>query len=207
MSRVFVRSYQLLQMMLSGHQKLYVIIHLPPGQNGRHIADDLFKRIFWDQNIWFSNKISLKYFPWGVMNNMAALVHIMAWRPPGDIHYLNLCWLNSSTHICGTRGRWVIYVLFKNAGNSIQRTVSWWPDALKCKNLTITKVPYMTLLYIYGNINWYGCWRWQVINHLCSSCYTNRIIHSTSPCSIDQQQVRLSLPTSMSSWWVHLRSV
>ena len=101
----------------------------------------------------------------------------------------------------------IIYVLFKNAGNSNQRTASWWPDAPKCKNLAITKVPYMTLVYVYGNINWYGCWRWQVINHLCASCYTNRTIHSTSPCPIDQQQVRLSQHTSMSSWWVHLRPI
>ena len=95
-----------------------------------------------------------------------------------------------------------MYVLFKNSGNSIQR---WWLNPLKYKNLTITKVPWITFVYIHGNINWYGCWRCQVINHLCPSCYTNRIIYSTSPWSIDQQQVRLFLPTPMSSWRVHLR--
>ena len=55
----------------------------PPGQNGRHFADDMFKRIFLNENIWISNKISLKYVPWGLIDNMAALVQIMAWRRPG----------------------------------------------------------------------------------------------------------------------------
>ena len=32
----------------------------PPGQNGHHFADDMFKRIFLNENIWISNKISLK---------------------------------------------------------------------------------------------------------------------------------------------------
>ena len=29
----------------------------PPGQNGRHFADNMFKRIFVNENIWISNKI------------------------------------------------------------------------------------------------------------------------------------------------------
>ena len=55
----------------------------PPGQNGRHFADDMFKRIFLNENIWILNKISLKYVPWGLIDNMSALVQIMAWRRPG----------------------------------------------------------------------------------------------------------------------------
>ena len=56
----------------------------PPGQNGRHFADDIFKRLFLDGNIWILNTISLKYVPWDARNNMSALVQIMAWRRPGD---------------------------------------------------------------------------------------------------------------------------
>ena len=57
---------------------------LRPRQNGRHFADDIFKRIFINQNIWFSIKISLKFVPWGLINNIPALIQIMAWRRPGD---------------------------------------------------------------------------------------------------------------------------
>ena len=56
----------------------------PPGQNGRHFADDMFKCISLNENIWMSNKISLKYVSWGLIDNMTALIQIMAWRHPGD---------------------------------------------------------------------------------------------------------------------------
>ena len=52
----------------------------PLGQNGRHFADDVFKHIFLNENIW----ISLEYVPCGPIDNMSALVQIMAWRRPGD---------------------------------------------------------------------------------------------------------------------------
>ena len=48
------------------------------------LADYIFKRIFLNENIWISNKISLKYVPWGLIENMLALVQIMAWRRTGD---------------------------------------------------------------------------------------------------------------------------
>ena len=51
---------------------------LRPRQNGRHFADDIFKRIFLNENFWILNKISLKYVPLGLIDNMTALVQIMA---------------------------------------------------------------------------------------------------------------------------------
>ena len=56
----------------------------PPRQNGCHFADDIFKCIFVNGNIWIWNKISLKQVPWGPIDNMSALVQIMAWCLPGD---------------------------------------------------------------------------------------------------------------------------
>ena len=53
---------------------------LRPRQNGRHFTDD----IFLNENIWISIKISLKFVPKGPINNIPALVQIMAWRRPGD---------------------------------------------------------------------------------------------------------------------------
>ena len=55
-----------------------------PGQNGRHFADDTFKRIFVNENVRYSIKIPLKFVPKGPINNIPALVQIMAWRRPGD---------------------------------------------------------------------------------------------------------------------------
>ena len=42
------------------------------------------KRIFLNENIWIANTISLKYVPWGLIDDMLAWVQIMAWRRPGD---------------------------------------------------------------------------------------------------------------------------
>ena len=57
---------------------------LRPRQNGRHFADDILKCIFWNENVWLPIKISLKFVPHGAINNIPALVQIMAWRRPGD---------------------------------------------------------------------------------------------------------------------------
>ena len=57
---------------------------LRPRQNGRHFADDISKSIFVNENVWIPIKFSLKFVPKGPMNNIPALVQIMAWRRPGD---------------------------------------------------------------------------------------------------------------------------
>ena len=53
-------------------------------QNGCHFADDSFKCIFLNENVWITNKDSLKFVPKGPIDNIAALVQIIAWHPPGD---------------------------------------------------------------------------------------------------------------------------
>ena len=55
-----------------------------PRQNGRRFADDTFKRIFLNENVRISIKISLKFVPKGPINNNPALVQKMAWRRSGD---------------------------------------------------------------------------------------------------------------------------
>ena len=57
---------------------------LNPRQYGRHFPDAIFKCIFLNENIQISNTISLKFVPKGPINNIPALVQIMAWRRPGD---------------------------------------------------------------------------------------------------------------------------
>ena len=57
----------------------------PPGQNGRHFADDIFRCIFVNEKFYISIKISLKFVPKGPNDNYnPALVKIMAWRWIGD---------------------------------------------------------------------------------------------------------------------------
>ena len=43
-----------------------------------------FKRIFLNENVWILINISLKFVPKGPINNISALIQIMAWRLTGD---------------------------------------------------------------------------------------------------------------------------
>ena len=47
-------------------------------------ADDIFKRIFLNENIRILVQFSLKFVPKGSIDKIPALVQIMAWRRIGD---------------------------------------------------------------------------------------------------------------------------
>ena len=80
---------------------------LRPRRNAQHFADDIFKRIFFNENVWVSFKISLKFVPKGPINNITALVRILAWRGSGDKPLSVPMMANFPTHICATRPQWV----------------------------------------------------------------------------------------------------
>ena len=80
---------------------------LRPRQNGRHFADDTFKGIFMNENVRISINISLKFVPKGIINNIPALVQIVAWRRPGDKPLSEPMMVDLLTHICVTRPQWV----------------------------------------------------------------------------------------------------
>ena len=80
---------------------------LRPRQNGRHFPDNIFKYILLNENIWIWIKISLKFVPKGSINNIPALVQIMAWRWPGDRPLSEPMMDNLPTPICVTRPQWV----------------------------------------------------------------------------------------------------
>ena len=80
---------------------------LGPRQNGRHFADDTFKRIFLKENIRISIKISLKFVPKGPFDNIPALFQIMAWCRPGDKPLSEAMKVSLLTHICVARPQWV----------------------------------------------------------------------------------------------------
>ena len=80
---------------------------LRPRYNRRHFADDIFKCIFLNGNVWIQVKISLKFVPKSAINNIPALVQIMAWRRSGDKPLSEPMMVGLPTHICDTRPRWV----------------------------------------------------------------------------------------------------
>ena len=51
---------------------------LRPRQNDSHFPDNIFKCIFLNEKVWIWIKISLKFVPKGPINNIQALIQIMA---------------------------------------------------------------------------------------------------------------------------------
>ena len=69
----------------------------------------------WIINAWISIKISLKFVPKGPIDNIPALVQIMAWHRQVTSHYRNQWWLDIDAYndICITRP------------NESTRSISW----------------------------------------------------------------------------------
>ena len=91
--------------------EIRLINTLWPRQNGRNFADDIFKWIFLNENVWIPIKIWLKFVPQGPINNIPALVQIMAWRQPGDKPLSGPMMVRLPTQICVTRPQWVNTIL------------------------------------------------------------------------------------------------
>ena len=78
-----------------------------PRQNGCHFADDIFRCIEMNENVWIPIKISLKFVPKGPINNIPAVVQIMACRLDGAKPLCEPMMVTLPTHICVTRPQWV----------------------------------------------------------------------------------------------------
>ena len=93
---------------------------LEPRQHGRHFPDNIFKCIFKNENVWISVKISLEFIPTGPINNIPAMVQIMALRRLGNKPLSEPIMVSLLTHICVTRPRWVnetwLYLSFHRYG-------------------------------------------------------------------------------------------
>ena len=69
-SSYLVTTYHMIYHIISYHNILR------PRQNGRLFPAVIFKRVFMNENVWISIKISLKFVPNGSINNIPALVQI-----------------------------------------------------------------------------------------------------------------------------------
>ena len=66
-------------------------------------TDDICKSIFLNENLEILIKILLKFVPRGPINNIPALIQIMAWRRPGNKPLSELMMDSSLMHKCVTR--------------------------------------------------------------------------------------------------------
>ena len=77
---------------------------LRPRQKCRHFADDIFKCILLNENVWISLKICLKFVLKVPINNIPVLVQIMAWRRSGDTQLSEPMMISLLTHVCVSLG-------------------------------------------------------------------------------------------------------
>ena len=87
----------------------------PPGQNGRHFADDIFRCIFLNENVWISIKISLNFVAKGSIHYSCIGSDIGL----ATSHYLNQCWPDLLTQLCGARGKWFLMIRSYASRNKI----------------------------------------------------------------------------------------
>ena len=109
---------------------------LRPRQNGRRLADDVFKCIFLSENVWILIKISLKFVPRGLINNILSLVQVMAWHRLGDKPLSETMIVKLPTHICVTQPQWVkeIFILpFNSAAVEVWDCVSNFTPHFMCE--------------------------------------------------------------------------
>ena len=88
-------------------QTLFALTHWGPRQNGCHFADDIFKCIFFNKNVWISIKTTQNFVPKGSIDNIPALIHIMAWCRPGDKSLSQPMMGSLLVHTCITGPQWV----------------------------------------------------------------------------------------------------
>ena len=119
-----------------------------PRQNGRHFADDTFKRIFMNENVRISISNSLKFVPKDLINNVPALFQIMAWRRPGNKPLSETMMVTLLKHICVTWPQWV------KTANIINWVITRISNQLRC---WFSKVEMLSIYIPNENLVWIFC--------------------------------------------------
>ena len=136
---------------------------LRPRQNGLHFPDDIFKWIFVNENGRISINISLKFVPRVPINNIPALVQIMAWRRPGDKSLSEQMLVILLTHTCVIRLQWVNQ---KNMASSLTESECLGPNWIqKCHIISYQLKNFLCYYAIiksewvikYNSLSWTSC--------------------------------------------------
>ena len=109
----------------------------------RFLADSIFIYIFLNENVWMDIKMSVKFVPKGPINNIQALVQIMAWCRPGDKPLSEPMMVTLLMQICVTQPQRV------KMSCSIRQT-KCYPQSLKwlsAINVIFFILPFMDKLY------------------------------------------------------------
>ena len=171
----------------------FVFNTLRPRQNGRRFADDTFKRIYLNENVRISIKISMKFVPMSPINNNSSLVQIMAWRRSGDKPVSKPMMVSLLTHICVTRPQWVNSQMRRPCSTS-QDSSSIVAFVLFCEFKTCVCVPGIPNRLVNSQ-----CWPIEKQN---STSLGYRCTPS-KPCSANNMSIHVALGIWVNSQWCY----
>ena len=114
------------------------VITLRLRQNWRHFADNIFKCIFLNENVWISLNISLKCVPNVWISNTAALVQIMARCRPAGKPLSEPMMVKLRTHICIARALMSYNMILDMAQKLLWQAIM---HALSCFKRPLTVYP------------------------------------------------------------------
>ena len=97
---------------------------LRPKQKFRHFADDIFKCIFLNKNVWISFMLSQIFVPRVWIDNIPASVQIMDCCRLGENRLSEPMMVILLTHICVTRPQWV-YRTSTSVQENIMNEYQW----------------------------------------------------------------------------------
>ena len=163
-------------------QNILCINTLRLRQKGCHYPNNIFKCIFFNENIWIWIKIPLKFVPVGSMNNIPALVQIMTWRRPGDKPLSEPMMVSSQTHICVTRPQWV-NCKQRDTGEKSRKPGFWGQgDApMDQHNKGSISLMIISLQKNSNSIEILPCWNsftsHQITTNFCTCHYTAAVVH------------------------------
>ena len=157
---------------------------LRPRQDGRHFTDDNFKSIFLNENVFIWFKFSLKFVPKVRMNNIPALVQLMACCRSGDKPLSEPVMVSLLTHIFVTRPQWV-------------KEIPLYSLSLTFPCLTQRFTCYI-FLSVAGSAIWCTYVPWQTVYK-----HTARMSHARSYCGYTDKLSR----RTQKLWWPTLSSL
>ena len=113
-----------LTLVISSHNSNWINT-FRPRQYGHHFADNIFKCIFLNENVWILNTISLKCVRYGPINNMSALVWLALARLVSPVQRQTIIWTTDGLV------HWRSYASFGlNGSTGLMYQLGWLPTAL-----------------------------------------------------------------------------
>ena len=142
------------------------------------IFQTTFSNAFFNENVWTSNKISLKFVSEVSINNIPAMIQIMAWCRLGNKPLPDPMMISLPMHICVTRPQWVngFELYFINQTHWIkwprrywqslghQLCYSWLPDQILCHHYVYVPSQWETMLHCNVVSHWLGAYtEWSLL--------------------------------------------